>query len=174
MLKNIFITLEINVFISDEFEKPMISSALSSQFHYKLGQEIELWGFSNKKLFGKSYPSTFKMTFDSVRYDSVHAIYLPTEEAKIFKSLSLQEITGIWLKDPFSAQQAQKSLQSIYPQSMFYSWIDQYSSLFDAIAAEKRLVGIVLSLLIILIFILFLFIWQNLESKKAPTFILTI
>ena len=144
--------VQVHVFISEDFTEPMISSALINQFHWQKGQEVEFWGFTNRKILGKAYPQTFKMTFDKVRSDSIYGIYLPSSSIESLRTLSLQQITGIWLNDPFSAQAVKSQLQSAYPSDLFYSWVDQYSSLFDAVSAEKRLVGVVLSLLIILIF----------------------
>ena len=144
--------LQVHVFISDDFDVPMISSALASQYSWSPQEEIELWGFSHKKIFGKSYPHNYKVLIEGERVDSIYAIYLPSYFAQKFKALSLQNITGFWLKDPFDAQKMKLEFKNKASNDIFYSWVDQYVSLFEALSAEKRLVGVVLSLLIILIF----------------------
>ena len=101
---------------------------------------------------GQAYPVNLNLKIDSVQDDSVYAFYFPSSYREIFSRLSLQPITAIWVFDPINVQTLKSQVQQDYPQHLLYSWVDQYASLFDALAAEKRLVGIVLSLLIILIF----------------------
>lgn len=144
--------LQVSVFISDAIEEPAVSSRLFEQFNFQLPSSIECLGFSSKKVLGQAYPINLNLKIDSVHDDSVYAFYFPTSYKETFSRLSLQPITAMWVFDPINVQSLKSQIQSDYPQHLFYSWVDQYSSLFDALAAEKRLVGIVLSLLIILIF----------------------
>jgi lipoprotein-releasing system permease protein len=144
---------QVYVFISERFEQPMISSSLVKQHFIQTPSSIDLVGFKEKKLFKKPVAHSLKIPVESVKKDSTAALYLPLSYLEQFDSLPLVHLTGIWIEDPFKAQQVQERLQSFYPKENFYTWISQHEALFKALLAEKRLVGVVLSLLLLLIFV---------------------
>ena len=56
--------VQVHVFISGEFDVPTISSSLAHQFNWNGPSEINLWGFTQKKIFGKSYPHSYNILFE--------------------------------------------------------------------------------------------------------------
>lgn len=144
---------QVHVFFSERFEKPMISSALFKEHFLPLPSELEVVGFKEKKLFKKPVAQSLYLTIEAVRKDTSASLYLPLSFLEQFQSLPLTELTGFWLEDPFAVDPVASHLQKTYPHEHFYTWKSQHEALFKALLAEKRLVSVVLSLLVILIFI---------------------
>ena len=128
------------------------SSLLDSHRRYQLNQHLTFICFSSKKVFGKPVARSHDVTFHNQRDDDSMSVYLPLEYRSQFKELILYPMVGYWLKDPFMSTSLIEDLRHEFPAISFVSWDEHYSSLFDALHSEKRLLFVVLSLLILLIY----------------------
>jgi ABC-type lipoprotein release transport system permease subunit len=85
--------------------------------------------------------------------DSQLIVYLPINYQAKFKGLSLYPIQGFWLNNIMAVDDLDHALKNHDPSLMTITWKKTYSTIFDALLSEKRLISVVLSLLIILIYI---------------------
>jgi lipoprotein-releasing system permease protein len=143
--------LQVNVIFSDTIEQPTVSSALVKT----IGpiKPIKLMCFSRKKALWQPIPMIVSITPVFVIDDQQLDIFLPLSDKDLFKGLIMQPMQGFWLDNPLLVDQAESLLKNQYPKVSFISWKQTYSSLFEALQSEKRLIFIVLSLLIVLIYV---------------------
>jgi lipoprotein-releasing system permease protein len=143
--------LQVNVIFSDGVDEPTLSSAL-----FKMIDKIapmKLMFFTNKKVLWQPVPVLTTIEPVKVIDDQQLDIFLPVAEKERFKGLVMSPMQGFWFNEPFLVDQAQAILQKTYPKVYFVSWKETYKSLFEALHSEKRLIFVVLSLLITLIYV---------------------
>lgn len=142
----------VTLYISDDYDQVQISTRLAQRYGWSPGQNIELFGFSQKKVFGKIYPQSLQLKPQGLKEDSIYALYIPYSQKDILRSVQRESLTAMWLFEPLKAPQLKEQLRDQEPDVFLSTWQEHYGSLFKALQAEKRLVSVVLSLLIILIF----------------------
>jgi len=143
--------LQVTVIFSDSIVEPKISTALLS--HVSSIKPLKLLYFSSKKALFNTMPSLITITpLTSVEDDQLD-IFLPLSEKDRFTGLIVTPMQGIWLNNPMLVDQSSNMLRSYYPTTHFVTWRESYASLFEALTSEKRLIFVVLSLLIVLIYV---------------------
>ena len=142
---------QIQVIFSEAIDKPTVSSSLAAIIN--TSRPLSLMSFGKKKVLWQPVPHVLSIAPEATKEDDLLTYYLPLSYKERFPELTLLPMVGLWLHDPMLVEQVQRELHNLYPEYTVTSWKDSYSSLFEALHAEKRLIFIVLSMLVVLIYV---------------------
>ncbi|MBM4222542.1 MAG: ABC transporter permease [Gammaproteobacteria bacterium] len=145
---------QVNAIITDRVDRRQMTAPIYNRLFLQSEKEqVAFIGILRTPSYQSMPFSTLMFNDFTPTHTAPLSVLFPLSDLSRFANIELTKTQGFWLENPFAVDQFVSEMKNIFGSDVdFMTWKDQHKTFFDALKGEKRLISLVLSFLILLIY----------------------